>query len=182
MSIEKSYSMAGLSRFCSLPFPPMPSFDVVSEVNLQEVRNARDQAAREVETRFDFKGSNARLEFDGSRITMRAPDEFQLNQMFDILATKLAKRKVNVRSLLREPVQRTVHDARQPILIRRGIDADLARRIVKMVKQTKRKVQVAVQGDQLRVSGKKRDDLQAIIGLLKETTVDRPLQFTNYRD
>ncbi len=160
----------------------MPSFDVVSEVNLYEVKNALNQATREVGTRFDFKGKNAAFEFDENQITMRAPDEFQLNQMFDILTSKLVKRKVNVGSLYREAVQTNVNDTRQTITVRQGIETDLARRIVKMVKLAKMKVQVAIQGDQLRVSGKKRDELQAVIGFLEEADVDLPLQFTNYRD
>lgn len=160
----------------------MPSFTVVSEVNLDEVRNALNQATREVDTRFDFKGKNARFEFDKDQITMRAPDEFQLGQMFNILAGKLAKRKVNVASLQREPVQTNVSDAWQTITVRQGIDIDLARRIVKLIKGTKLKVQVAIEGDQLRVSGKKRDNLQEVIALLKEAKVDLPLQYTNYRD
>ena len=160
----------------------MPSFDVVSEVNLYEVKNALNQATREVGTRFDFKGKNAAFEFGENQITMRAPDEFQLNQMFDILTSKLVKRKVNVGSLYREAVQTNVNDTRQTITVRQGIETDLARRIVKMVKLAKMKVQVAIQGDQLRVSGKKRDELQAVIGFLEEADVDLPLQFTNYRD
>ena len=160
----------------------MPSFDVVSEVNLDEVRNALNQATREVDTRFDFKGKNATFEFDKSQITMRAPDEFQLNQMYDILTNKLAKRKVNVAALQRDPVQTNVSDAWQAVTVRQGIETDLGRRIVKMIKQTKMRVQVAIQGDQLRVNGKKRDDLQDVIAFLKEADIDLPLQFTNYRD
>ncbi len=160
----------------------MPSFDVVSEVNLDEVRNALNQATREIDTRFDFKGKNATFEFDKSQITMRAPDEFQLNQMYDILTNKLAKRKVNVGALQREPVQTNVSDAWQVVTVRQGIETDLGRRIVKMIKQTKMKVQVAIQGDQLRVNGKKRDDLQEVIAFLKEADIELPLQFTNYRD
>ena len=160
----------------------MASFDVVSEVDLNEVTNAVNQATREVETRFDFKGKNAKFELEASQVTMRAPDEFQLNQMFDILTSKLASRKVNVRCLARDPVQTNVSDAWQLVRVRQGIDADLARQLVKMVKQTKLKVQVAVQGDQLRVTGKKRDILQEVIALLKEADVELPLQYTNYRD
>ena len=160
----------------------MPSFDVVSEVDTHEVTNAVNQAGREVETRFDFKGTNARFELEDDRITMRAPDEFQLGQMYDILTRKLAGRKVNVRCLQREDVQKNVSDAWQVVLVRRGIETDLARRLVKLVKQAKLKVQVAIQGDQLRVTGKKRDDLQEVIGRLKEADVDLPLQFVNFRD
>ena len=160
----------------------MASFDVVSEVDLNEVANAVNQATREVETRFDFKGKNAKFELEASQVTMRAPDEFQLNQMFDILTSKLASRKVNVRCLARDPVQTNVSDAWQIVQVRQGIDADLARQLVKMVKQTKLKVQVAIQGDQLRVTGKKRDILQEVIALLKEADVELPLQYTNFRD
>ena len=160
----------------------MASFDVVSEVDLNEVANAVNQATREVETRFDFKGKNAKFELEASQVTMRAPDEFQLNQMFDILTSKLASRKVNVRCLARDSVQTNVSDAWQIVQVRQGIDADLARQLVKMVKQTKLKVQVAIQGDQLRVTGKKRDILQEVIALLKEADVELPLQYTNYRD
>ena len=117
----------------------MASFDVVSEVDLNEVANAVNQATREVETRFDFKGKNAKFELEASQVTMRAPDEFQLNQMFDILTSKLASRKVNVRCLARDPVQTNVSDAWQIVQVRQGIDADLARQLVKMVKQTKLK-------------------------------------------
>ncbi len=160
----------------------MPTFDVVSEVNMQEVKNAVNQASREVDTRFDFKGKNARFELDDAAITMRAPDKFQLGQMYDILTAKLAARKVNVKCLEREPPQQNVSDAWQVVKVRQGIETELARELVKKVKQTKMKVQVAVQGQQLRVSGKKRDVLQEVITLLKEEKVDLPLQFTNFRE
>ena len=160
----------------------MPTFDVVSEVNMQEVKNAVNQASREVDTRFDFKGKNAKFEFDDAAITMHAPDKFQLGQMYDILTAKLAARKVNVKCLEREPPQQNVSDAWQVVKVRQGIETELARELVKKVKQTKMKVQVAVQGQQLRVSGKKRDVLQEVIVLLKEEKVDLPLQFTNFRE
>ena len=160
----------------------MPSFDVVSEVNIDEVHNGVNQATREINTRFDFKGKIASFELEDGQIAMRAPDEFQLSQMYDILASKLASRKVNVRCLQREPVQVNVSDARQVVTVRQGIETDLARQLVKTVKQTKMKVQVAIQGDRLRVTGKKRDDLQQIIALLKETEVDLPLQYINFRE
>ena len=160
----------------------MPSFDVVSEVDMQEVKNAVNQAIREIDTRFDFKGKNARFDLEESVITMRAPDKFQLGQMYDILTAKLAARKVNVLCLERHAPQENVSDARQVITVRQGIETELARELVKKVKQTKLKVQVAIQGQQLRVSGKKRDVLQEVIALLKETKVDLPLQFNNFRD
>ena len=124
----------------------------------------------------------ASFEFEDSQITMRAPDEFQLNQMHDILTNKLASRKVNVRCLRRDPVQVNVNDAWQVVKVCQGIETDLARHLVKTVKQAKMKVQVAIQGDKLRVTGKKRDDLQQVIALLKETKVDLPLQHVNFRD
>ena len=160
----------------------VPSFDVVSQVNNNEVRNAVNQAAREVDTRFDFKGTNARFECEDGQVTMHAPNEFQLDQMYDILVVRLTRRKVNVGCLERETPQQNVSNAWQVIRIRQGIDTELARRIVKMVKQTKRKVQVAIQGDQLRVSVKKRDELQEVITLLKEADISLPLQFINFRD
>ena len=160
----------------------MPSFDVVSEVNMGEVANAINQANREVDTRFDFKGNDAKFELDGDQITMRAPNEFQLNQMYDILAGKLAGRKVNIGSLKRDPVQVNVSDAWQIVWVRQGIDTNVSRQLVKIIKETKIKVQVAIQGDKLRVTGKKRDALQEIIVVLKEVNIDLPLQHTNYRD
>jgi hypothetical protein len=160
----------------------VPSFDVVSEVNAHEVTNAVNQANREIETRFDFKGTNARFELDDDRVTMRAPDKFQLNQMYDVLTTRLVSRKVNIRCLERESFQTNLSDARQVVRVRQGIEAELARQIVKMVKQSKLKVQVAIQGAKLRLSGKKRDDLQQAISLIKEADFEMPLQFNNYRD
>ena len=160
----------------------MPSFDVVSEVNGSEVTNAVNQANREVKTRFDFKATNARFELEDDRVTMRAPNEFQLNQMYDVLTARLVSRKVNIRCLEREPPQTNVRDAWQVVKVRQGIEGDLARQIVKMVKHAKLKVQVAIQGEKLRVSGKKRDDLQYVIELLKEADTDLPLQFNNFRD
>jgi uncharacterized protein YajQ (UPF0234 family) len=165
----------------------MPSFDVVSEVNMHEVTNAVDQSNREVGTRFDFKGTNARFDLDDNVVTMHAPNDFFLKQMIDILTAKLTKRKVNIACLkVDEPVI-TLKAARQVVTVRRGIEAQLARDIVKLikvelVKKEKLKVQAAIQGDKVRVSGKKRDDLQQVIGLLKETTFDMPLQYVNYRD
>lgn len=160
----------------------MPTFDVVSEVNRQEVTNAVDQASRELTTRFDFKGVKAAFELEGDEIAMRAPTEFQLRQMFDILTKRLAGRKVDIRCLQLGNPQVNVSDARQVVTVRQGIETEMARGIVKLVKGQKLKVQVAIQGDKLRVTGKKRDDLQQVIGMLKEAKLDVPLQFENYRD
>lgn len=160
----------------------MPSFDVVSEVNLHEVANAVDQADREVSNRFDFKGSGARFELEGDKILLYAQNDFQLKQMLDIVWMKLAKRGVDLGCLeLGEP-HLSGQAAHQEITLRQGIDKELAKQILKLIKDTKLKVQASVQGDQIRVAGKKRDDLQQIIQMLRQAKLDLPLQFTNFRD
>jgi uncharacterized protein YajQ (UPF0234 family) len=160
----------------------MPSFDIVSEINNQEVTNAVDQSNREVVTRFDFKGSNAKFELEDNQVTMRAPNEFQLKQMFDILKERLARRQVDVRCLQVDPPQVNVSEAWQIVTVRQGIEAELARKIVKITKGGKLKVQAAIQGEKVRVTGKKRDELQQVIAMLKDSDIDMPLQYTNYRD
>jgi uncharacterized protein YajQ (UPF0234 family) len=160
----------------------MPSFDVVSEVNTQEVTNAVDQATRELGTRFDFKGMDAKFELDGTTVTMRAPSDFQLKQMFDILTKRLSSRSIDIRCLQLDPPQLNVGSAWQVVKVRQGIETELAKKMVKMIKNEKFKVQAAIQGDKVRVSGKKRDDLQEVIAFLKEAELDMPLQFDNYRD
>jgi len=160
----------------------MPSFDVVSEVDLQEVRNAVDQANREIDTRFDFKGVEARFDLTGTEVLLRADTEFRLSQMLDILRQKMVKRKVDLDSLDVMDPQVGLSSAKQQVLIRQGIEADLARKIIKAVKDTKIKVQAQIQGDQIRVSGNKRDDLQRVIALLRAGEWGLPLQFSNFRD
>ena len=160
----------------------MPSFDVVSDFNAHEATNAIDQANREVNTRFDFKGTGSKYELDGQLITLTSQSDFQLKQMLDILRQKLAKRGVDVACMKEEEPEITGSQARQHVILRRGIDMPLAKSLVKTIKGSKLKVQAAIQGDKLRVSGKKRDDLQSIIGLLKETDIDLPLQYENFRD
>jgi uncharacterized protein YajQ (UPF0234 family) len=160
----------------------MPSFDIVSEVNRQEVMNAVNQANRELDKRFDFKGANAKFELEGDQVTMRAPNDFQLKQMFDILTERLSSRKVDIRCLRIDPPQVNVGQAWQLVTVRQGIEAELAKKIVKMIKDEKLKVQAAIQGVQVRVSGKKRDDLQQVIGTIKKVNLGMPLQFINYRD
>lgn len=160
----------------------MPSFDVVSEVELAEVHNAVDQANREVGTRFDFKGTDAKFERDGNQIQMTAEADFQLQQMLDILRTRLVKRGIDVRALEEGDVKPSGKQVNQTVVIRQGIDTDLARKIVKMIKDQKMKVQAAIQGEKVRVTGKKRDDLQEVIAMLKESKIDLPLQFNNFRD
>jgi len=160
----------------------MPSFDVVSEVNHHELSNAIDQAIREVTTRFDFKGTGSNFELNELVVSMNTESEFQLHQMYDILCNKLTKRGVDIGCLeLGEPdIQ--ARTATQSIKVREGIDTAEAKKMVKMIKERKMKVQTAIQGDQLRVTGKKRDDLQAVIALLKGEKFDLPLQFKNFRD
>jgi hypothetical protein len=161
----------------------MPSFDVVSEVDVQEVRNAVDQANREISTRFDFKGSDARVEHNDARLVVYADDEFKVNQAREVLVAKLAKRKVDIGCLDAGKVEKASGDtARQEIAVRQGIDTDLARLLVKRIKEAKLKVQASIQGDQVRVAGKKRDDLQEVIALLRKGDWGLPLQYVNFRD
>jgi uncharacterized protein YajQ (UPF0234 family) len=160
----------------------MPSFDVVSEYDAHEASNAVDQANREVNTRFDFKSTGSKFELENQVITLTSQSDFQLKQMMDILRQKLAKRGVDIGCLDEQEPEITGSEARQNVILRRGIESELARSLVKTIKKSKIKVQAAIQGDKLRVSGKKRDDLQATIRLLKETDVDLPLQYENFRD
>jgi hypothetical protein len=160
----------------------MPSFDVVSEVDLQEVRNATDQANREVGTRFDFKGSDAHYALDEAIVTLHAQSEFQLEQMMDILQKKLVKRSVDIDCLDIAKPETANNRARQAVTIRQGIDTDTARKIVKEIKAAKLKVQAQIQGEQVRVSGKSRDDLQGVIALLRKGDFGLPLQYINFRD
>ncbi len=160
----------------------MPSFDVVSEVDLQEVRNAVDQGSREVGQRFDFKGSDARFEQKDAELTLHAANEFQLRQMMEILEKKLAKRGVDLACLDRKDPEVAGSAARQRVTVRQGIDTDTARRLVKDIKDGKLKVQAQIQGEQVRVTGKQRDDLQQVIALLRGRDYSLPLQFINFRD
>lgn len=160
----------------------MPSFDVVSDFDAHEASNAVDQADREVHTRFDFKGTGSKFELDAQVITLTTQSDFQLKQMLDILRQKLAKRSVDIGCMEEQEAELSGSEARQKVILRRGIEADLARKLVKMIKGSKLKVQTAIQGDKLRVSGKKRDVLQDVIALLKEADVNLPLQYENFRD
>jgi len=160
----------------------MPSFDVVSDFDAHEASNAVDQANREVNTRFDFKGTGSKFELEEQVVSLTTQSDFQLKQMSDILQQKLVKRGIDIGCLdLQEP-EFSGNEARQKIIMRRGIDIDRARKLVKQIKGAKLKVQTAIQGDKLRVSGKKRDDLQSVIGMLKETDIGLPLQYENFRD
>jgi len=160
----------------------LPTFDIVSEVDMHEIANAVDQAAREVGTRFDFKGVDARFEPSDNVVTMVAEAEFQLQQMLDILRNKLAKRGVDLACIQLEAIEQSGKHFRQAVVMRHGLDTTLAKSIVKKIKESKAKVQASIQGDQVRVSGKKRDDLQGVIALLREAGFDMPLQFVNFRD
>ena len=160
----------------------MPSFDVVSEVNHHELSNGVDQANREVTTRFDFKGTGSNFELNEQLITMNTESDFQLHQMYDMLCNKLVKRGVDITCLeSAEPVIQA-RSATQVITVHEGIETVDAKKMVKLIKERKMKVQTAIQGDQLRVTGKKRDVLQSVIALLKAEKFGLPLQFKNFRD
>lgn len=160
----------------------MPSFDIVSNIDHHEITNAVDQANREVSTRFDFKGTNAKLELTKEKITITAPTDFQLKQVDEILKAKLAKRQVDLRSFKYHDISTNLNEAKQLVDIKQGIDQDNAKKITKLIKDAGFKVQAAIQGDQVRVTGKKRDDLQEVIAMLRSAKVEIPLQFINFRD
>lgn len=161
----------------------MPSFDIVSEVNQVEVKNAVDQANKEVSTRFDFKGSDARIVHAEKTLTLFADDDFKLSQVSDILRAKLTKRTVDVRSLDYGEIEKVSgNKVKQVITVRTGVEQELSKKIVKLLKDSKLKAQASIQGDAVRVSGAKRDDLQSAIALVKKTITDFPLQFNNFRE
>ncbi len=160
----------------------MPSFDTVSEVDHHELSNAIDQANREIGTRYDFKGSDAKIEQVDNQLTLSAESDFQIKQMTPILKEKMSKRGIDVSCLEFSDVIEMNKRARQQVVVREGLDQDLARKIVKLIKESKIKVQAAIQGDQVRVTGKKRDALQQVMQLLREANLGIPLQFNNFRD
>jgi uncharacterized protein YajQ (UPF0234 family) len=160
----------------------MPSFDIVSEVDRHELMNAVDQINREVTTRFDFKGSDAKVTLTDFEMKFEAASDFQLKQMRDIMVNKLSKRDIDTRCLDRGKVEERGLRAYQNITVKQGIDKEDAKKITKMIKDNKFKVQAAVLGEQLRVTGKSRDDLQSVIAFLKSSDLDLPLQYTNFRD
>ncbi len=160
----------------------MPSFDVVSEVDMQEVRNAVDQANRELTTRFDFRGVDASFELEEAAVLVSALEEFQIEQMQDILRDKLVRRKVDTTCLQADTIEASGKQKRCRYRIVQGIDRDKSRDIVKRIKDSKAKVQASVQGDKVRVTGKKRDDLQEVIALLRAADLKFPVQFDNFRD
>ena len=161
----------------------MPTFDIVSRADLTEVENAVQGVLREIKQRYDFKGSKARVDRDGAVLTLLADDDLHLRQMHELLRTYLVRRKVDPGAVeYKDPERASGGALRQTAVVRQGIPADEAKRITKAIKDSKLKVQTAVQGDELRVSGKKRDDLQQVIALVKGLDFDRPLQYVNLRD
>jgi len=160
----------------------MPSFDVVSEIDQHELTNAVDQANREISQRFDFKDTGAKYELKDYTVTLHAQVDFQLKQMLEILSLKIAKRGIDVACLEAKDPEITLNAARQAVVLRHGIDQDVGKKVQRLIKDAKLKVQAAIQGDQVRVTGKKRDDLQEAIALIRAGELGLPLQFKNFRD
>lgn len=160
----------------------MPSFDIVSNIDQHEITNAVDQANREVTTRFDFKDTNARLELNKDNITLIAPSDFQLKQVDEILRNKLAKRQVDIRSFNYKEMNISLNETKQVVEIKQGIDTENAKKITKLIKDSGLKVQASILGDQIRVTSKKRDDLQEVIAMLRAAKVAIPLQYVNFRE
>jgi hypothetical protein len=160
----------------------MPSFDIVSEIDMHEVTNAVDQTKRDLGNRWDFKNVEADVEQDEKGITISAPQEFQLEQLMDMLRMAFAKRNIDSRALVEDSESKSGKLVKQHLLLKQGLETDMAKKIVKMIKDAKLKVQSSIQGDKVRVNGKKRDDLQTAIALLRETELEVPLQFNNFRD
>ncbi|MFA5627348.1 MAG: YajQ family cyclic di-GMP-binding protein [Thiohalomonadaceae bacterium] len=160
----------------------MPSFDIVSEIDKHELVNAIDQANRELDSRFDFKGAEAKIVQESDDLVLHAQNDFQIKQMKEILYQRLSKRGIDIKCMQEKDIETANMRCRQTIKVRQGIDKDLAKEIVKRIKDSKIKVQAAVQGEQVRVTGKKRDELQETITLLRNAELDMPLQFTNFRD
>jgi len=160
----------------------MASFDIKSELDTHEVTNAVDQANRVLQNRFDFKGTGAEFKMEDEDILLTAKEEFQIHQMLPILNESITKRGIDIKTLKAGEIEIATGVARQPITLRQGIDKELAKKITSLVKQSKIKVQAAIQGDSVRISGKKRDELQQVIQIVKDQNYDMPLQFINFRD
>jgi cyclic-di-GMP-binding protein len=160
----------------------MPSFDVVSEIDTHELTNAVDQAIRELSQRFDFKDTDAAFELEDTTVTMTAPADFQLKQMLDILKLRIAKRGIDVACLEVKDAEVNLARAKQLVVLRHGIDADTGRKVSRLIKDSKLKVQAQIQGEKVRVTGKKRDDLQEAMAVLRKAVLEVPLQFNNFRD
>ena len=164
----------------------MPSFDIISEFEMQELNNAVNQANREITNRFDLKGTSCKVEHQGAEVTLIADEEFQISQIRDIFKNQLIKRGIDIRAVEEKEAQIALGNAKQALLVKQGIESQLAKKIVKQIKDTKVKVQASIQGEKVRVTGKKRDDLQQIMAHLKELVKDNkielPLQYDNFRD
>ena len=161
----------------------MPSFDITSEVNKMELKNAVDQANKEIQNRFDFKGSDSRIEQTEAALALYADDDFKLKQVMDLFTGRCAKRGVDVRALDAKPIEKIGgNKVKQVVDVRNGIEQETAKRIVKLIKDSKLKAQASIQGAAVRVSGAKKDDLQAVIQLVKQSVTEIPLQFGNFRD
>jgi uncharacterized protein YajQ (UPF0234 family) len=160
----------------------MPSFDIVSELDKHELTNAVDQASRELQTRFDFKGVAASFELNGDSVNMEAEVDFQLQQMLDMLRSKLIARGIDTKCLEEKDPDRSGVKARQELVIKQGLDQPVAKKVIKVIKDAKLKVQTQIQGEKVRVTGKKRDDLQQAMALLKDSDINMPLQYNNFRD
>jgi uncharacterized protein YajQ (UPF0234 family) len=160
----------------------MPSMDIVSEINLEEVKNATDNATRELATRFDFRGSTASFEWKSPAVTMKGDSDHQLKQMADMLRGQLVKRKVDAKALTLGNAESSGRNYSQVATFKEGIEQPVAKKVVKLIKDSKLKVQASIQGEQVRVTGKKRDDLQAVMQLLRETELEQSFQFNNFKD
>ena len=160
----------------------MPSFDIVSEIDLQEVRNAVDQASRELSSRFDFRGVDASVLLEDEIILVSAPEEFQINQIRDILRDKMTSRKIDSRALQPGLIEGAGKVKRQKLELNQGISQDISKKITKLIKESKLKVQSQINGEKLRVTGKKRDELQSVMSLVKDADLPLPMQFNNFRD
>ncbi|MEG3592460.1 MAG: YajQ family cyclic di-GMP-binding protein [Pseudomonadota bacterium] len=160
----------------------MPSFDLVSEVDIHELSNAIDQANREINTRYDLKGTSSVIENNQTELVIKAPEEFQIEQILEILRQKLTKRGIDILCLKKGQCEKSTNQARLPVSIQHGIPAETAKKITQHIKQSKLKVQISMQGERIRVSGKKRDDLQSIISLVKDCNWGLPIQYENFRD
>ncbi len=160
----------------------MPSFDIISEVEAVELRNAVDNANRELSTRFDFRGVEASFDYKDESVKLTAQDDFQLKQMRDILRSNLTKRNVDANAMEAKAADQTGRTWHQTVIFKQGIETDVAKKIVKLIKDNKVKVQASIQGDKVRVTGKKRDDLQAVMALVRSGELGQPFQFDNFRD
>ncbi|WP_371377542.1 YajQ family cyclic di-GMP-binding protein [Thalassotalea aquiviva] len=160
----------------------MPSLDIVSEVDLEEVRNATENAERELATRFDFRGVEASYEYKNPNVTVKAEGDFQLKQMLDMLRAQLAKRKIDAKAMTVGKFDHSGKTYKQDVSFKVGIEQAVAKKLVKLIKDSKLKVQASIQGDKLRVTGKKRDDLQAVMKLVREAELEQTFQFNNFKD